>query len=204
MTGQPTRYAQHQLTCSLSGWQVVISDYQQMDRILKEERNYILQMIKKIRASGCNVLLIQKSILRDAVTDLSLHYLVSAVPPVMTGSALIWSCGKEHGHVQQMPACVLAVQSNFQPASGGTMMRSPQCPAPPGKGPAGNSAKDTPARHSGLQPRSQPKHPHCTGISLPHLVMAAPCCAWAIPEQQWHSLLGAGCTLPGCGLGEHM
>lgn len=45
-------------------------------RILKEERNYILQMIKKIRASGCNVLLIQKSILRDAVTDLSLHYLV--------------------------------------------------------------------------------------------------------------------------------
>ena len=50
----------------------------QMDRILKDERNYILQMVKKIRASGCNVLLIQKSILRDAVTDLSLHYLVSA------------------------------------------------------------------------------------------------------------------------------
>ena len=48
----------------------------QMDRILKEERNYILQMVKKIRASGANVLLIQKSILRDAVTDLSLHYLV--------------------------------------------------------------------------------------------------------------------------------
>ena len=47
-----------------------------MDRILKEERNYILQMVKKIRASGANVLLIQKSILRDAVTDLSLHYLV--------------------------------------------------------------------------------------------------------------------------------
>ena len=45
-------------------------------RILKEERNYILSMIKKIRASGANVLLIQKSILRDAVTDLSLHYLV--------------------------------------------------------------------------------------------------------------------------------
>jgi T-complex protein 1 subunit delta len=57
---------------------VIISDYAQMDRILKEERNYILQMIKKIRASGCNVLLIQKSILRDAVTDLSLHYLAKA------------------------------------------------------------------------------------------------------------------------------
>jgi T-complex protein 1 subunit delta len=48
-----------------------------MDRVYKEERNYILGMVKKIKASGCNVLLIQKSILRDAVTDLSLHYLVS-------------------------------------------------------------------------------------------------------------------------------
>lgn len=57
---------------------VVISDYAQMDRVLKEERNYILQMVKKIRAAGVNVLLIQKSILRDAVTDLSLHYLAKA------------------------------------------------------------------------------------------------------------------------------
>jgi T-complex protein 1 subunit delta len=57
---------------------VIVSDYTQMDRILKEERNYILGIIKKIRATGCNVLLIQKSILRDAVTDLSLHYLAKA------------------------------------------------------------------------------------------------------------------------------
>lgn len=55
---------------------VVVNDYAKMDKILREERNYILQTIKKIKASGCNVLLIQKSILRDAVTDLSLHYLV--------------------------------------------------------------------------------------------------------------------------------
>ncbi|XP_031474699.1 T-complex protein 1 subunit delta [Nymphaea colorata] len=57
---------------------IVVSDYTQMDRILKEERNYILGIIKKIKATGCNVLLIQKSILRDAVTDLSLHYLAKA------------------------------------------------------------------------------------------------------------------------------
>ncbi|KAM3268783.1 T-complex protein 1 subunit delta [Capsicum baccatum] len=57
---------------------IVVSDYTQMDRILKEERNYILGMIKKIKATGCNVLLIQKSILRDAVTELSLHYLSKA------------------------------------------------------------------------------------------------------------------------------
>jgi T-complex protein 1 subunit delta len=54
---------------------VVVQDYAAMDRILREERQHILQMCKKIKATGCNVLLIQKSILRDATNDLSLHYL---------------------------------------------------------------------------------------------------------------------------------
>jgi len=54
---------------------VIVSDYAQMDRILKEERKYILDLCKKIQKTGCNVLFIQKSILRDAVTDLSLHFL---------------------------------------------------------------------------------------------------------------------------------
>ncbi|CAF1057092.1 unnamed protein product [Brachionus calyciflorus] len=54
---------------------VIINDYTQMDRILKEERQYILNIIKKIKASNCNVLLIQKSILRDAVNELALHFL---------------------------------------------------------------------------------------------------------------------------------
>lgn len=44
--------------------QVVVSDYAQMDRVLKEERQYILDLVKKIKKAGCNVLLIQKSILR--------------------------------------------------------------------------------------------------------------------------------------------
>jgi len=46
-----------------------------MDRILREERKYILNLCKKIKKAGCNVLLIQKSILRDAFNDLSLHFL---------------------------------------------------------------------------------------------------------------------------------
>eukprot|EP01111_Echinosteliopsis_oligospora_P015179 TRINITY_DN590_c0_g1_i1.p1 TRINITY_DN590_c0_g1~~TRINITY_DN590_c0_g1_i1.p1 ORF type:complete len:528 (-),score=175.22 TRINITY_DN590_c0_g1_i1:137-1720(-) len=54
---------------------VIISDYTQMDRVLREERSHILNMCKKIQKTGCNVLLIQKSILRDAVNDLSLHFL---------------------------------------------------------------------------------------------------------------------------------
>lgn len=44
--------------------QVIVSDYSQMDRILREEKQYILDICKKIKKAGCNVLLIQKSILR--------------------------------------------------------------------------------------------------------------------------------------------
>ncbi|XP_048585680.1 T-complex protein 1 subunit delta [Nematostella vectensis] len=55
--------------------QVIVSDYAQMDRVLREERQYILEICKKIKKAGCNVLLIQKSILRDAVNDLALHFL---------------------------------------------------------------------------------------------------------------------------------
>lgn len=54
---------------------ITVSDYSQIDRILKEERRYILELVKKISASGANVLLIQKSILRDAVNDIALHFL---------------------------------------------------------------------------------------------------------------------------------
>lgn len=55
--------------------QVVVNDYRQMDKILKEERTYLLNMVKKIKKAKCNVLFIQKSILRDAVNELSLHFL---------------------------------------------------------------------------------------------------------------------------------
>lgn len=54
---------------------VVVHDYAAMDRILKEERKHIISLVKKVVATGCNVLLIQKSILREAVNDLSLHFL---------------------------------------------------------------------------------------------------------------------------------
>lgn len=57
---------------------VVVQEYTQMDRVLREERAYIIDLIKKIQKTGCNVLMIQKSILRDAVSDLSLHFLAKA------------------------------------------------------------------------------------------------------------------------------
>ncbi|XP_046739828.1 T-complex protein 1 subunit delta [Diprion similis] len=54
---------------------VIVSDYSAMDRVLKEERAYILNIVKQIKKSGCNVLLVQKSILRDAMSDLAIHFL---------------------------------------------------------------------------------------------------------------------------------
>jgi len=54
---------------------VVINDYRQMDKVIKEARTYLLNICKKIKKAGCNVLLIQKSILRDAVDETSLNFL---------------------------------------------------------------------------------------------------------------------------------
>ncbi|XP_012538985.1 T-complex protein 1 subunit delta [Monomorium pharaonis] len=54
---------------------VIVSDYAAMDRVLKEERAYILNIVKQIKKAGCNVLLVQKSVLRDAISDLAIHFL---------------------------------------------------------------------------------------------------------------------------------
>ena len=54
---------------------VVVGNDVAMDRIIREERQHILGIIKKIIASGANVLLLQKSILREAISDLALHFL---------------------------------------------------------------------------------------------------------------------------------
>ncbi|KAK6028947.1 TCP-1/Cpn60 chaperonin family protein, partial [Ostertagia ostertagi] len=53
--------------------QVIISDYTQMDRALKEERQYLLDLCKQIKKAGCNVLLIQKSILRFDLFQCHIH-----------------------------------------------------------------------------------------------------------------------------------
>ena len=54
---------------------VVVHDYTAMDRLLKEERKHILELVKKVLATGANVVLLQKSVLREAVSDLALHFL---------------------------------------------------------------------------------------------------------------------------------
>ena len=49
--------------------QVVVSDYAAMDRVLREERAYILNIVKQVKKAGCNVLLLQKSILREMASQ---------------------------------------------------------------------------------------------------------------------------------------
>lgn len=55
--------------------QVILNDYAQMDRVQREQRKYILQMVNAIAKTGANVILLQKSVLRDAICDTALHFL---------------------------------------------------------------------------------------------------------------------------------
>mmetsp|Transcript_100110 Transcript_100110/g.223511 ORF Transcript_100110/g.223511 Transcript_100110/m.223511 type:complete len:529 (+) Transcript_100110:67-1653(+) len=57
---------------------IQVRDYTQMDRLLREERTILAKMVKQIAKTGCNVLLVQKSILRDATSDLSLDFCAKA------------------------------------------------------------------------------------------------------------------------------
>merc|ERR1719229_1541222 len=57
---------------------IQVRDYTAMDRLLREERAILAKMVKTIAKTGCNVLLVQKSILRDATTDLSLDFCAKA------------------------------------------------------------------------------------------------------------------------------
>lgn len=54
---------------------ICVSDYTAIDRLLKEERKHIVELVKKVIKTGVNVVLLQKSILREAVSDLALHFL---------------------------------------------------------------------------------------------------------------------------------
>ena len=76
---------------------VVVSDYSAMDRVLKEERAYILNIVKQIKKSGCNVLLVQKSILRLVfclnllMKPINNKRLIFSVMPSLTSPNTFWT-----------------------------------------------------------------------------------------------------------------
>jgi len=119
---------------------VVVSDYTAMDRILKEERKYIVGLVKAIVKTGCNVLLIQKSILRDAVNELALHFLAKKNIMVIKDvdrADIDFTC-KTIGatpvpHIDQFTAEKLGTAGLIEETSAGgseqKIIRVTQCPA---------------------------------------------------------------------------
>lgn len=110
--------------------QVLISDYTAMDRVFREERQYILNLCKQIKKAGCNVLLIQKSILRDAVNDLSLHILSKMKIMVITDierDEIEFVCKtlgcKPVAHVNDFTAEKLGSADIVEDTNNGTMTR---------------------------------------------------------------------------------
>jgi T-complex protein 1 subunit delta len=55
--------------------QVVLTNYAQMDRVQREQRLYLLRIVNAIAKTGANVVLLQKSILRESVSEMGLHFL---------------------------------------------------------------------------------------------------------------------------------
>lgn len=54
---------------------VIVKNYSSMDKILREENQFIIAQCRKIRASGCNVLIAQKSIMRESLSNFALETL---------------------------------------------------------------------------------------------------------------------------------
>lgn len=54
---------------------ILINDYTLMEQFVREEREYVINILKAIKNSGANFLIIQKSILRESCSELALHFL---------------------------------------------------------------------------------------------------------------------------------
>ena len=104
--------------------QVIVSDYTQMDRVLREERQYILDICKKIKKAGCNVLLIQKSILRYETLSRShftLYFFIDWLIDLLHSSSDLIVKAKWQGKESwffvvtvSVPLCMSSHQVSFQ------------------------------------------------------------------------------------------
>lgn len=54
---------------------IVINNHSLMEKIIKDEREYILNLCKKIKKGGADLIVIQKSILRESLNELALYFL---------------------------------------------------------------------------------------------------------------------------------
>ncbi|KAL6121958.1 hypothetical protein NUSPORA_01069 [Nucleospora cyclopteri] len=51
-----------------------IKNYQQMEQFVREERDYVIKIIKKIKETKADLLVIQKSLLRESCSEIALHF----------------------------------------------------------------------------------------------------------------------------------
>jgi len=54
---------------------LVIKNYSHMDKLLKEEKQLIISLCRKIKSTGCNVILQQKSLLKESISDYAIQIL---------------------------------------------------------------------------------------------------------------------------------
>ncbi|ELA41638.1 uncharacterized protein VICG_01271 [Vittaforma corneae ATCC 50505] len=54
---------------------IIINDYSLMEKFVREEREYVLNIIKRIKNTGATLLIIQKNIVRESCSDLALYFL---------------------------------------------------------------------------------------------------------------------------------
>lgn len=54
---------------------IIINDYTLMERFVKEEREYVINLIKKIKNTGADLLIIQKSLMKESCSELAQHFL---------------------------------------------------------------------------------------------------------------------------------
>ena len=54
---------------------IIIDDYSLMEKFIKEEREYVINLIKAIKTTGASLIVVQKSILRESVSELARHFL---------------------------------------------------------------------------------------------------------------------------------
>ena len=76
---------------------VNIKNYKEMEKFVEEEKEYLLKIINKIKETGTDLIIVQKSLLRESVSVLGMHLLKKAGIDVIDGierSELSFLCDK--------------------------------------------------------------------------------------------------------------
>ncbi|KAI5165684.1 T-complex protein 1 subunit delta [Nematocida sp. AWRm78] len=54
---------------------ITINNYESMEQVIREEKEHVLFLCKQIKESGIDLIILQKSIIRESLSELGLHFL---------------------------------------------------------------------------------------------------------------------------------